>query len=65
MIFRTNRQHAEELEMIYDDGLNAGLQMGYFAAQTHLKNLIASIEGAEWVLDELEALEQEPVEDDE
>lgn len=57
MIFRTNKQHEEELEMIYDDGFSIGLNMGYIAAETRIKNYIAQLDDMDWLLDELDQID--------
>lgn len=57
MIFRTNKQHEEELEMIYDDGFSIGLNMGYIAAETRIKNYIAQLDDMDWLLAELDQID--------
>jgi len=64
MILRTNKQHEEELEMIYEDGFAIGLNMGYIAAETKIKNYIAQIGDMDWLLDELDEMDEpEDIED--
>lgn len=62
MIFRKRQ---EQIDSAYDDGLQAGLQMGYIAAETRIKNYIAQLENMDWLLDELDAMDEALLEDDE
>lgn len=41
----------------YDDGFSIGLNMGYIAAETRIKNYIAQIADLDWLLDELNQMD--------
>lgn len=48
----------------YDDGFSIGLNMGYIAAETRIKNYIAQIADLDWLLDELDQMDgPEDIED--
>lgn len=62
MIF--GKRYQEDIEAAFDEGISAGLHMGYIAAETRIKNYIASMDGMDWLLDELDAMD-EALEEDE
>jgi ABC-type uncharacterized transport system permease subunit len=62
MIF--GKRYQEDIEAAFDEGMSAGMHMGYMAAETRIKNFIASIEGMDWLLDELEMMDQALEEDE-
>jgi len=62
MIF--GKRYQEDIEAAFDEGMSAGMHMGYVAAETRIKNFIASIEGMDWLLDELEMMDQALEEDE-
>jgi hypothetical protein len=62
MIF--GKRYQEDIEAAFDEGMSAGMHMGYMAAETRIKNFIASIENMDWLLDELEMMDQALEEDE-
>lgn len=63
MIF--GKRYQEDIEAAFDEGMSAGMHMGFIAAETRIKNFIASIEGMDWLLDEIDAMDEALSEDDE
>ena len=50
------KKNQERIQDAYDEGFSIGLNMGYIAAETVIKNYIAQLEGMDWLLDELDNL---------
>lgn len=62
MIF--GKRYQEDIEAAFDEGMTAGMHMGYIAAETRIKNYIASMDGMDWLLDELDNMDQALEEDE-
>lgn len=59
-----SKKNEERIQDAYDDGFTVGLNMGYIAAETRIKNYIAQMENMDWLLDELDMMnEPEEIED--
>lgn len=59
-----SKKNEERIQDAYDDGFSVGLNMGYIAAETRIKNYIAQMEDMDWLLDELDMMnEPEETED--
>jgi hypothetical protein len=52
-----SRKQEERMQDAYDDGFSVGLNMGYIAAETRIKNHIAQIGNMDWLLDELDQMD--------
>ena len=57
-----SKKNEERIQDAYDDGFAIGLNMGYIAAETKIKNYIAQMEDMDWLLDELDMMDAEPEE---
>ena len=57
-----SKKNEERIQDAYDDGFAIGLNMGYIAAETKIKNYIAQMEDMDWLLDELDMMDIEPEE---
>lgn len=57
-----SKKNEERIQDAYDDGFSVGLNMGYIAAETRIKNYIAQMEDMDWLLDELDQMDAEPEE---
>ena len=57
-----SKKNEERIQDAYDDGFAIGLNMGYIAAETRIKNYIAQMEDMDWLLDELDMMDAEPEE---
>ena len=58
-----SRKMEERIDDAYDSGFTAGLNMGYIAAETRIKNYIAQMDDMDWLLDELDQMDIEDTED--
>jgi hypothetical protein len=47
-----------------DDQFQIGLEMGVLAGETRIKNFIAQLEGMDWLLDAIDALDDEAIDDE-
>jgi flagellar biosynthesis/type III secretory pathway protein FliH len=52
------KRYQEDIEAAFDEGMSAGLHMGYIAAETRIKNYIASMDDMDWLLDELDQMDE-------
>jgi hypothetical protein len=50
------KRKEEQLNDAYDSGFSTGLELGYIAAETRIKNYIAQIGEMDWLLDELDMI---------
>ena len=53
-----SRKNEERMQDAYDDGFAIGLNMGYIAAETRIKNYIAQMDDMDWLLDELDQMDE-------
>jgi hypothetical protein len=59
-----SKKNEARIEDAYDEGFSIGLNMGYIAAETKIKNYIAQIGDMDWLLDELDEMDEpEDIED--
>lgn len=52
-----SKKNEARIDDAYDDGFSIGLNMGYIAAETRIKNYIAQIGDMDWLLDELDQID--------
>lgn len=53
-MFISRKRFERAIDDAYGDGFASGIEMGYVAAETNIKNYIAELEGMDWLLDELD-----------
>lgn len=56
-MFISRKRFERAIDDAYGDGFAYGLEMGYVAAETNIKNFIAELEGMDWLLDELDNMD--------
>lgn len=56
-MFVTRKWVERRIDDAYGDGVAAGLEMGIMAAETRIRNYIAQIEGADFILDALDEMD--------
>lgn len=59
-----SKKKEQRIQDAYDDGFAIGLNMGYIAAETRIKNYIAQLDDMDWLLDELDQMDVPEDEDE-